>query len=381
MTITGVVTSPAGLIDSEGRRVTVQDKTGAILLRYPEGETPAPVGRTVRATGEVGTWYDTRQLESISSPRTKRKAAIKPATISDPPGEADEWMLVRVWVIISDVERDGDSWRAEAAMRSGESLPIVGLTGSGIDGELLEPGRQARITGVVRRAHPSAGDRRFAIAPRWRKDIRLGELVAGEDADEDQPGDGEDAAGTWSPADDPGGDGVLTVTLGTLEQFDQRIVRVGGRVEDIAPDRLTLDDGTASGIVRIPETVAPLEPRLRLGEVVNATGRVTRRAGRPAEVVVESAADLRRAAGLAPSQSHLDEALLLGPPTSEQVHAPSIGGVQAAAAGAFDPAIVAGLATLGLLCAGCFVVAGWLAWRTRRGPAPTAVERSLPSHG
>ncbi len=64
VTIVGVVTSKAGVIDSEGRRVTVQDRSGAILVRYPVGVRPAGVGQVIRASGEVGTWYDAIQLEA-----------------------------------------------------------------------------------------------------------------------------------------------------------------------------------------------------------------------------------------------------------------------------------------------------------------------------
>jgi hypothetical protein len=45
--------------------------------------------------------------------------------------------------------------------------------------------------------------------------------------------------------------------------------------------------------------VPDLEPRLELGEVVNAVGRVRARRGQAAEIVVESAADIRRAATFA----------------------------------------------------------------------------------
>ncbi len=146
VTIVGVVTSKAGFIDSEGRRVTVQDRSGAILVRYPADTRPANVGQLIRATGEVDTWYDALQLEALTAPRLKGHARIAPTTLRRPPSAADEWRLVSVTVRITDIERDGDTWRAEAELAAGGTLPIVGLAGSGIDPEPLQPGRWAHIS-------------------------------------------------------------------------------------------------------------------------------------------------------------------------------------------------------------------------------------------
>ena len=298
--IVGTVTSKAGLIDSEGRRVTVQDSSGAILVRYPADTRPAKVGSIIRAVGEAGTWFGARQFEAEKKPRRKRSSGVRATKLRHSPVESDEWRLVLVSVVIADVERSGDTWRAEAELASGETLPIVGLSGSGIDGDLLEAGRSARITGLVKRAHPSATDQRFAVAPRSRKDVRLGRLRIDErdgddedDRDDDDDRDERRAVGFASDDDDAG---LPTATFGSLDGLEGRIVRVGGRVEAVAQRRLTLDDGTATGTVRLPDTVERLDPGLEVGEVVNAIGRVERRPGRTPEVVVASAADLRRAA-------------------------------------------------------------------------------------
>ena len=125
--IVGVVTSKAGLIDSEARRVTVQDRSGAILVRYPADTTPARVGSLIRAVGEVGTWFGTRQLEAEKIPRRKRGGVVRPTTLKRVPTEADEWKLVRVAVRITDIERSDDTWRAEAELADGSSLPVIGL--------------------------------------------------------------------------------------------------------------------------------------------------------------------------------------------------------------------------------------------------------------
>ena len=384
VTIVGTVTSKAGFIDSEGRRVTVQDRSGAILVRYPADAKPAAVGRTIRTTGEVGTWYGTRQLEAASTPKRKGRARVKPATLSHPPTEVDEWRLVKAWLTITEVARDGDTGRAEATLRSGVALPVAGLAGAGIDGQLLEPGRRARITGIVRRAHPSASDQRFALAPRSRKDIRLGELIDDpHDGDGDDGGDDDDDddIAAWGP-NGIAADGVVAATLVSLAGLDERVVRVGGRVTAITEQRLTLDDGTASGVVRIPQAVVPISPELQLGEVVNATGRVKRRTGGRREVVVDSAADIRRAAMLgfaqgAPISGEVGEALQ---PIAAIHPAPMSGPSQPTTNG--DHGLVLWLvsgalaAAAGLLALAAFAV-GWL----RRQTWPAATARSRPSPG
>lgn len=294
VTIVGVVTSKAGFIDSEGRRVTVADRTGAILVRYPADTRPAGVGRVVRATGEVGTWFGTTQLEAAAKPRRKGRASVKPTILREAPEGSSEWQLVRVTVRITHIERSGDTWRAEAVLGNGETLPIVGLAGAGVAGDLLEPGRAARVTGIVRRAHPSATDQRFAVAPRSIRDIRLGDLRT----DDDDDGDGDDDDERDSALAVVAGDSdVLSATFGSLADLDDRLVRVGGRVEVVAERRLILDDGTAQGVVRLDDTATAFEPALRVGQVVNATGRVRHRDGRP-EVLVAAASDVRRAATL-----------------------------------------------------------------------------------
>jgi hypothetical protein len=375
--IVGTVTSKAGLIDSEGRRVTVQDSSGAILVRYPADTKPARVGSVIRAIGAVGTWFGARQFEAEKKPRRKRSGAVRATKLRHPPAEADEWRLVRVSVVVTDVERSGDTWRAEAELANGETLPIVGLSGSGIDGDLLEAGRSARITGLVKRAHPSATDQRFAVAPRSRKDIRLGRLRTDErdddevDRDDDDDRDERRAVGV---ASDDDAAGLLAATFGSLDGLEGRIVRVGGRVEAVAQRHLTLDDGTATGTVRLADTVERLDPGLKIGEVVNAIGRVERRRGRTLEVVVASAADLRRAATteLAEAGSTRAVSARIAPDSLAEENAVDESVVpDVTSAGLPDgwPAIVLG--GLALVSVTLLVGAGLLAWRGARDTTPS----------
>ena len=377
VTIVGVVTAKAGLLDSEGRRVTVQDQSGAILVRYPAEGTPAAIGRKIRATGDVGTWYDAPQLAAEVVPRVKGRGTVEPTALKRPPTKTEEWRLVKVSVRISDIERSGNTWRAEATLGSGDELPIVGLAGAGIDPQLLEPGRAARITGIVRRAHPSASDQRFAVAPRSRKDIKLGDVTRegdGEDAedeDEDEDVVAVGAAGDVGPSH--GEMGVLSATLGSLETLDDRLVRVGGRVEAIAERRVTLDDGTAKGVIRLADAVERIDPKLEIGEVINAVGRVQRRpSGRP-EVIVETAADVRRGATLgrgAAASAPAVRRMPLSAPLAASIEEPRMPHASIPADTSPIPLLliaVAGLTVVAIVLLGS---AALLAWRSPRSPLP-----------
>jgi hypothetical protein len=386
--IVGVVTSKAGLIDPDGRRVAVQDGSGAILVRYPAGSPPARVGSVIRAVGEVGTWYGARQLEAEKSPRRKRRGAVRATPIKRPPAQRDEWRLVRSTVRITDVERDGDTWRAEAELANGSSVPIVGLAGSGIDGELLEPGRTARVTGLVKRAHPSATDQRFSLAPRSRKDIRLGRLVA--DDDDAGAGDDDDRDEDHGVAAAGGGGGdVLASTLGSLDGLEHRLVRVGGRVEAVADRRLTIDDGTAQGSLRLADAAGRFDPAIRVGEIVNAVGRVRRHRQHGTEVVVGSVADVRRAArlgGSLPTATETRAGILgrtvaeVGPLVVTPMPLGLAGPIETTASPLRRLPLVPLLlvtAVLGLVSAAALAAAGVLIWRGSRPSGPDA--QDVPS--
>jgi DNA/RNA endonuclease YhcR with UshA esterase domain len=395
VTIAGVVTARAGLIDSEGRRLTVEDKTGAILVRMPVGTESPAVGAQVTAWGEVATWYDAPQLAAEGLTPAKGKRKVVPAVLRRAPTAADEWRLVVVVVRVTDVKKSGDTWRAEATLGAGGNLPVAGLAGSGIPSTALEEGRGATIVGVVRRAHPAATDQRFAIVPRSGRDIRLAGSGGDAGADDRDDVDGASAGpGTTSaggPGDEGGSDNdaPVDVTLASLSEHLDRVVRVGGRLASIDGRRLLLHDGTAAGVVRLPETAADLVAGLVPGEVVNVVG-VVRRIGRGGrEVVVRSPADVQQAAGLtlaltsgdapAPLELGLDPAA--GPAHGEPAAAAVGPGAGLAGSGGPAPATIVLLAVLALCLAsgiGLLGAAGVVVWRRRAAAIPRSEPVQVP---
>ncbi len=381
VSIQGTITTPAGLIDGEGRRVTVQDSSGAILLRYPDRATVPAVGTRVRATGAVGTWYGGLQLAAAAAPSTLGRTNAGPIVLRRAPGASDEWRLVRLTVHITDVARSGETWRAEASLGAGGSLPIVGLAGSRIPSTAIAEGRNATITGIVKRAYPTASDQRFALVPRDRADIDLGPdpAAAGTDRTSGTAGStGMDPAEESLRPDDgrvrPGDDATpVDTTLAAIVRLGGRHVRVSGAVRSIASPLLTIDDGSASAQVRLLDPGATFEPPLATGEVINVTGIVGERDLGGWEVVTRSDAVVRAATLALPTLVPLPAGMAV---TSSAV--PSLASMAMAAGPEANGdsrlatvVLVAGLAALFTV-----VVGGVATWSVRRRARPGATPRT-----
>ena len=182
-TVIGVTTTRPGLLDSDNRRVTIQDATAAILVRLPADAAAPAVGTRIRVTGKVGAYYGAPQLEVDSQPVVLGHGTVTPLLLRRAPNAGDdEWTLIRVTVRIVNVTRNGDTWRAEVTLGAAGSLPVVGLASSGIPSTALVEGRNAMLTGIVKRAYPTGSDQRFALVPRSMADIEIG-AVPGTIAD------------------------------------------------------------------------------------------------------------------------------------------------------------------------------------------------------
>lgn len=376
-TVQGAVTAPAGLLDADGRRVTIQDASGALLLRLPE-DRPAPaLGTQLRVSGTVGTYYGAPQLEATGAPQIVGRRAAQPQRLSRPPAAADEWQLVSVSGTVMDVSRNGSAWRAELQLAGGGSLPVAGLAASRIPSTALVEGRSATVTGLVRRAYPTASDQRYTVVPRSASDVRL--VSASPSGSGAPPATSADPAGggfvpsggplTGSPAAGasgaPGSSVVpgLIVVVARLADLSAHVgqqVQVGGRVAALTTDTITIDDETGRALLRIGE--APIAPDLApgIGQAINAVGIV---APLPTEadpeVLVASMAQVIAAPNLgspAPAAS-----AALPPAASFAAQAPTAG---QPAIGVFQLVLVAGV----LLALAGTALVGILLWQRRRAP-------------
>jgi len=299
VSIAGVVTIPSTLLDATGRRIVIQDGTGAIEVLVPSGATAPTPGHRIRVSGEVARAYDAPRVRAAAVTDLGPATMPAPRTLGSAPGVGLEWRLVRVSGRIVDVHKLGDRWRAE--VRAGSTAVVVsGLSGARIDPNTFVEGRHATVVGIVRRPYPGASDRRFAVVPRSPADVAVG----GADASSAGVGAAGRPGGSSPASPDPrdrgsgiGGAGAgsaPTVEIGTLGEHLGERVRVGGLVVDLEPDGFTVDDGAATGRVVLVGEAAGYLGLLEPGDAIEAAGRVDATADGTVSVIVSAAADLVR---------------------------------------------------------------------------------------
>ena len=292
VTVEGVLTIDPTLLDASGRRLVVEDATGAIELYLAAPDAALRTGRLVRVTGTVGRAWGAPRLRVeavlVLGSRTPTAHALSVA-----PGAATEWRLVSVRGTIEDVHRSGDRWQAELRVGS-VRIPVIGLAGSGIAASGVIAGRTATVTGIVKRPYPTATDRRFSILPRRSADLVLG--PAARPVTSPRPSGSARPVGRrrrrrlrrhagWRVGSTPGG--LPDADLADLPRLDGRVVRVGGLVTGVEDGGIRLDDGTATARVVLAGSAADLLPMLRPGDALNATGTVE--AGEDTVIVVATA--------------------------------------------------------------------------------------------
>ena len=193
------------------------------------GRQPRP-GRP----GSTGTYYGAPQLSATAQLAVIGSATPAAHALSKAPGAGTEWELVRVRGTVVDVRRYGQAWRAELRLADGTKVPIVGLARASIAVELIKEGQAGSIVGIIRRAYPSATDRRFAVLPRTRSDLDLGAApaTAGRASGSTKPTSavGSSTGATPSPSGPSSVDGSVTVEAADVPAHAGRLVRVGGLV-------------------------------------------------------------------------------------------------------------------------------------------------------
>ncbi len=308
--IEATVSAGPALLDATGRRIVVEDGTAAIEVLVPTGTSAPSQGTQVTVTGTVGRAYGAPRLRATELATAGAGVPIAPLELRGAPGPAHEWRLVRVSGTIIDVTRMGSRWRAELEI-AGDRVPIAGLSGAGIPSSTLREGARATFVGIVRRPHPSATDRRFAVTPRSPGDVSVGPTEPGASGAGPAAGPGAGAGGRGigpgANADGSAADGrptasggpgqVVDVDIADLDAHVGMTVRIGGLVVELLPDGLRLDDGTAVGQVVLAEEAAELLPLIEIDDPLNATGLVERR-GDVLVVVVADPAGISRVGDL-----------------------------------------------------------------------------------
>ncbi len=179
--IDAIVTAPATLLDSTGRRIVVQDKTGAVEVYLPSGTQAPPVGTRIRVEGKVGVAYGAPRFRAEQVASKGTGAAPAALTLHGSPGDSHEWRLVAVSGRVESVHKLGDRWRAELVVGT-QSVAVVGQAGAGIQSTTLSAGQTATVVGIARRPYPSASDQRFSVVPRFPADVKVSGVAGGGSA-------------------------------------------------------------------------------------------------------------------------------------------------------------------------------------------------------
>jgi hypothetical protein len=288
VTIEGVVTAGARLLDATGRRIIVQDRTGAIEVYLPKDTTAPAIRSRVRVVGRVGAAYGAPRLRATSIIRLGSAAIPDALVIRGAVPDSTVWRLVSISGRIAAVHKSGDRWTAEINVGT-HGVLVVGQAGAGIPMTTLVVGRAARIAGIVRRAYPSASDRRPSILPRSTADVVVSSARADDGtggpsgSNATSSGDAGSAAATG--ADDHGSNAVSgsssalvarDVDIVDLASIGDETVRIGGLVSELLDDGFRIDDGTSIGRVVLAGQAAAQPPPMDLGVAVNVVGRVAR---------------------------------------------------------------------------------------------------------
>jgi len=272
--VEGVVTVPATLLDASGRRLIVQDASAAVEVLLPIGQAAPRPGTRLLVDGEIGTAYGAPRIRAVVVRVLGTVAIPAPRGLPREPGSADEGELVRIAGSVVDLERLGDRWRAEVRTAGG-TIVVAGLAGAGIPAATIAEGAGVTVVGVVRRPHPAATDRRFAVVPRGPGDVRASDAAgtaagALHGSGPATPRPGAPLGGPAASADAP----AIDADLATLPGLGGTRVRVGGLIEALDGDLLLVDDGTATGGVQLTGDAAALLPLLEAGDAISAVGRV-----------------------------------------------------------------------------------------------------------
>ncbi|HYK95551.1 MAG TPA: lamin tail domain-containing protein [Candidatus Dormibacteraeota bacterium] len=318
VTIEAMVTAGVSLLDSSGRRIVVQDASGAIEVYLPSGSAAPALGARLRIGGVTGHAWGAPRIAASVVAVIVGGTAVAPAALARAPGQRDEWQLVRLSGTVLKMERLGDRWRAEIQLADGTKVPVQGQAGAGIPSTALVSGRKVTVTGIVRRPYPTASDRRFSVLPRGGADLAIGPSGDGPSAASGVAGSGAGVAGATTTGG-AAGSAAMDVTPDTdlavlLEHVGAR-VRVGGLVARLATGGFDLDDGTAIARIELRGDMAALVANLHAGDAIAATGMVALVEG-TAKVVVGDDGVLVRVGSLG-------QALPIGSGPTEAVPSPS----------------------------------------------------------
>ncbi|HEY7941931.1 MAG TPA: lamin tail domain-containing protein [Candidatus Limnocylindrales bacterium] len=283
-TVEGVVTSGAMLWGVDQRRFTLQDASGAILVRVPAGVRLPTVGRSVRVSGTVGHYLGAPELGAAAPPvaLASGTAAVAHPIAHAPLVSGLRWDLVVAVGTVTAVRRSATSWRGELRLADGSRLPIGAGIAAAVPAARFAVGSRVAVTGIARPPATGSADGQLYEMLRGPADLVVlrdpssGGAVAAAPA----------GVTRTAPPDEP-----LDADLADLPALLGRVVRVGGVIVAADVHQLTLDDGTAQATVRLPADAAASTP-LPTGTAVTLVARVAAASGGGMQLELQAMADL-----------------------------------------------------------------------------------------
>jgi hypothetical protein len=282
-TVEGVVTSGGTLWGVDQRRFTLQDASGALLVRVPAGVRLPAVGRSVRVSGTVGHYLGAPELGAAAPPvaLASGTAAMAHPIARAPLVSSLRWDLVVAVGTVTAVRRSATSWRGELRLADGSRLPI-GAGIAAVPASRFAVGSRVAVTGIARPPATGSTDGQLYEMLRGPADLVVlrhppsGETVAAAPT----------GVTRTAPPDEP-----LDADLADLPALVGRLVRVGGVIVAADAYQLTLDDGTAQATVRLPADAAASTP-LPTGTAVTLVARVAAASGGGVHLELQAMADL-----------------------------------------------------------------------------------------
>ncbi|HXX59942.1 MAG TPA: hypothetical protein VEI48_01475, partial [Candidatus Sulfotelmatobacter sp.] len=351
--VEGVVTSAGALWGVDQRRFTLQDRSGAILVRVPPGVRLPAVGRSVRVSGTLGHYLGAPELGADAAPvAVPSGAVVQPRPITHAPlTTGARWALVVAVGTVSAVRRSATSWRGELRLGDGSRLSVGAGSAAAVSAARFVPGSRVAVTGIARPPATGAADAESYVMLRGPSDLVVLRRPASSASVLTAPAGVVRSTPPGEPVD---------ADLADLPALLGRLVRVGGVIVAADETQLTLDDGTAQATVRLPAEAAA-SPAMAAGTVVTLVARVTVARGGAVELELRAMADLTVAGDPDAAQPPgADPAATATPPAGEAAQ-------DGAATLAVQPAMSAGVDAAALLAAAALLLLfARAAWRSPR---------------
>ena len=142
--VVGAVTVGPELLDAGGRRIVIEDPSGAVEVLLPADGSRVKAGDRLEVSGTITRAYGAPRLRATAVEPRAGGPSVAPLDLLGAPGVAQEWRLVRLRGTVVTVRRLGGRWLAELEVGR-ERAPITGLRGRGTPSAATGTGGAAAV--------------------------------------------------------------------------------------------------------------------------------------------------------------------------------------------------------------------------------------------